>query len=573
MFKLLLKYKWYMFFILILMIIEPSINSFLNFWLQKLFNVSVPGIDKIYILRLLTLGFLLWIAKRLVSFFNGVLKARYICNAKLDIKAQMFVNLFHKDVCDVITMSSSGEYISHFTNDLSLMEQRYIIPIINLLSAIFSILILGSSFIILNAKLAIAILISGLIAMLIPIIFSEELNKKNLKYSDTISKFTQNIKEFFASYPTVKNYSIEQAIIKKFLNDNSEVENAKFEADYILTLANNVGSLIAWFMQFIAVGIGLMLVIKGEVLIGTVVASQSFANDLAGPLQEIIININSIRSVKDIIKKLRCLTNSDNNSTLTSVQCSPNETSKCDIVFENFSLNIDGAKIIDNFNFNFECGKKYLVIGVNGSGKTTLFKALKKWFNDYSGSIFINNQNIQMMTNKEISKMVSYLNENIYLFSCSIRDNISLFRDYTSKEFKIVVNNTQLNIDLEREIVDEGRNISSGEQRRIEIARSLLESVPAIIFDEVISTLDIETAYKIEKLALELKEKTIIFISHNFSGKLINKYDEILVMEKGILLAHGTYEELLQSCEYFKKICQIKFGENENDFRNKNKIV
>ena len=110
---------------------------------------------------------------------------------------------------------------------------------------------------------------------------------------------------------------------------------------------------------------------------------------------------------------------------------------------------------------------------------------------------------------------------------------------------------------MERSVTDEGRNISSGEQRRIEIARSLLESAKVLIFDEVVSTLDIETAYDIERMALDLADKTVIFISHNFSGKLIKEYDEILVMESGKLLAHGTYADLISSCEYFRRICDI----------------
>ena len=100
---------------------------------------------------------------------------------------------------------------------------------------------------------------------------------------------------------------------------------------------------------------------------------------------------------------------------------------------------------------------------------------------------------------------------------------------------------SQIKLDLERIINDEGRNISSGEQRRIEIARSLLSSVRMIIFDEVVSTLDIETAYEIEKMALNFKDETVVFISHNFSGKLIREYDDILVMQAGQLLTHGTF--------------------------------
>lgn len=124
----------------------------------------------------------------------------------------------------------------------------------------------------------------------------------------------------------------------------------------------------------------------------------------------------------------------------------------------------------------------------------------------------------------------------------------------------------QVNLDLDRIVNDEGRNISSGEQRRIEIARSLLSSVRMIVFDEVVSTLDIETAYEIEKMALDFKDKMVVFISHNFSGKLIRDYDDILVVQNGSLLTHRTYDELINSCDYFRRICEIKFG-NINGMR------
>lgn len=162
--------------------------------------------------------------------------------------------------------------------------------------------------------------------------------------------------------------------------------------------------------------------------------------------------------------------------------------------------------------------------------------------------------------NETLSQCISYLNENVSLFSGSVRDNITLFREYSPEAFSKAVDGAQIRLDLERVINDEGRNISSGEQRRIEIARSLMSSARMIIFDEVVSTLDIETAYEIEKMALSLKDKTIVFISHNFSGKLIGEYDDILVMQDGQLLTHGTFNELIVNCSYFRRICEIKFG-------------
>lgn len=560
----LLKQKWYIAAILAMIIAEPSINSILNFWLRGLFNSTTVGADKMLILRLLTTGFLLWILKRLVSFTSGVLKNRFICNAKQEVKHNLFVNLMGLETANISEIASSGEYISLFTNDITILETRFYNQVVGLISSIFSVAILGTSFIAMSPKLAAAILAFGVVTMFVPVAFSKKLNEKSLIYSGNISRFTQKMKEYMVSYPTIKNYSIETTISEKFNSFNHDAEESKFEADYALTLANNVGQLLSWFMQFIGVGLGVMLVIKGEILIGTVVAAQSFASDLANPLQEIIININSIRSVKEIVSKIEHLSSNKVSKAIVKREISANaeivNTDKCDISFNDFSLQIGSKTIVSNFSFTFENGKKYLVVGLNGSGKSTLFKALKKWYSDIRGSICINGTDISELDSKVLSKLISYLNENVSLFSGSVKDNISLFRECNPDAFEQAITEAQIKIDLEREVSDEGRNISSGEQRRIEIARSLLESVRVLIFDEVVSTLDIETAYEIEKMALDFKDKTVIFVSHNFSGKLIKKYDEILVMDNGSLLAHGSYDELLCECEYFKRICEIKFG-------------
>lgn len=564
MIKLLLKYKWYIAIILVLIIIEPSINSVLNFWLQRMFNAANPGAELTVILRLLTTGFLLWMLKRITGYASSLLKARYICNAKQDIKHSVFTDLMGFDTANLSAIASSGEYISLFTNDINLLETRFLNQVINLISGIISLVILGTSFLVLNLKLAIAIMAFGVVAMFVPLAFSKTLNEKNLVYSRNVSEFTQRVKEYLVAYPTIKNYSIERIIAKKFGELNVDTENAKFESDYALSLANSVGQLLSWFMQFIGVGFGLVLVVKGEITIGTVIAAQSFASDLAAPLQEIIMNINSIHSVKELVKKFDDYSSHNGTSARQNQPVPPAKPVQadggCEIVFDDVHLTLGDKVIIDHFDFKFEKGKKYLMVGLNGSGKSSLFRALKKWFGECQGTITVNGEAVSGLDNEQLSRQVSYLNENVSLFSGTVQENISLFRPYSQDDFDNAIRSAQVHLDLNRRIADEGRNISSGEQRRIEIARSLLESVGVLIFDEVVSTLDIETAYEIENMALGFGDKTVIFISHNFSGKLIRAYDEILVMADGKLIAHGPYDTLLEECDYFRRICDIKFG-------------
>lgn len=564
MIKLLLKYKWYTTVLLLLIIAEPVLNSVLNFWLQEIFSSAFPGASVIGVLRLLTIGFLLWLMKRLISYFSAVIKAKYICDAKRDVKHKMFVSLMGVDASP-FTTATSGEYLSLFTNDINLIETRFFNQIINLVSNVFSLAILGTSFIILCPSLAVAILLFGLLSMSIPLIFSKKLNEKNLSYSQTISKFTAAVKEFMVGFPTIKNYNIESEIAEKFVDINTTTEESKFEADCALSLANNVGQLMSWFMQFIGVGLGLILVIRGEIIVGTVVAAQAFANDLALPLQNIIMNINSINSIRVIVKKLenasKPIIPQRDNGKANAVSVLKNDDCGYEINFLDLQLIIDGNTIIDHFTYRFEAGKKYLMIGVNGSGKSSVFRTLKRWFHEYSGRITINGIEVSDIDSYTLSRAVSYMNESVCLFTGTVRENISLFHPYTDENLFEAVKGARVLVDLERTINSEGMNISSGEKRRIEIARSLIESAGVLIFDEVASALDIETAYEIEKMALHMENKTTIFVSHNFSGELIKEYDEILIMHKGRLVAHGTYDTLIENCNYFQNICKIKFGQ------------
>lgn len=567
MLKQIFRYKWYLLVVLILMIAEPTLNSIMNFLLQRMFNSATPGGSIIDLLRLLSAGFLLWMLKRIIIYSNGVIKARFICNAKRDIRHRLFVRMMGLDTANIADIASSGEYISIFTNDITILETRFYNQLLGLLSGLFSLAILGTSFIALNAKLAVPIISFGIVSMFVPAVFSHQLNEKSLTYSNTISNFTQKIKEYMVAYPTIKNYSIEHVISTRFDKENSETEDAKFDADCTLKLADCVGQLLAWFMQLVGVGLGLAYVIKGEILVGTVIAAQGFANDLASPLNNIIVNINSIRSVKNIVKKLETMSAGGEEKqkviseplNIPAIKCRDCNES-FDVLFDDFGLTLGGKDIIKHFSFHFETGKKYLIVGLNGSGKSTLFKALKKWYGAFPNNIKINGKPISNISNEELSKCVSYLNENVSLFSGSVRDNITLFREYSPDVFNRAVDGAQVNLDLNRIVNDEGCNISSGEQRRIEIARSLLSSVKMIVFDEVVSTLDIETAYEIEKMALDFKDKIVVFISHNFSGKLIRDYDDILVVQNGSLLTHGSYDELINNCDYFRHICEIKFG-------------
>lgn len=562
MIKRLFQYKWYILIIFVLIIVEPTVTSWMVLWVQKMYNNVTIGTPRTDILKLILIGILVWIAKRLLFFAISVVKSRFICNVKQDLKQDVFASALGLNTANISQIATSGEYISAFTNDITIIEQRFFSNVISVISQFFSIIILGSTFFSMNRKLAVLMFLFGIIVVFVPPIFARKLNDTNLAYSKNLSKFTQKLKEYLQAYSTIKNYSIEKIILQKFNVINSKVEDSKFEYDCSLSLADSIGSLLTRFTTVMIIGAGLIMVSTGEILVGTVIAAQAFSDELATPLQGIIENINSIKSVKSIIGRINDLTSEEkpykyksNDSNLFA------EKDELNIEFCNLTITLDEKNIVDNFSFNFKQGGKYLIIGKNGSGKSSIFKALKKRFNNYKGQILINGTELKDISNSELSDLISYLNENVSIFSGSIEDNITFWRNVSKERYSNAIRDAHIELDSQRVVGEDGFNISSGEQRRIEIARSLISPAKLMIFDEVVSTLDIETAYDIERMALDYTDKTVIFISHNFSGKLIREYDEILVMKDGCLVAHGAYDELIKSNDYFRKICDIKFGD------------
>ena len=562
MIKRLFQYKWYILIIFVLIIVEPTVTSWMVLWVQKMYNNVTIGTPRIDILKLILIGILVWVAKRLLFFTISVVKSRFICNVKQDLKQDVFASALGLNTANISQIATSGEYISAFTNDITIIEQRFFSNVISVISQFFSIIILGSTFFSMNRKLAALMFLFSIIVVFVPPVFAKRLNDSNLIYSKNLSKFTQKLKEYLQAYSTIKNYSIEKIILRKFDAINSKVEDSKFEYDCSLSLADSIGSLLTRFTTVMIIGAGLIMVSTGEILVGTVIAAQAFSDELASPLQGIIENINSIKSVKSIISRIKDLTSEEKiDNSESNVGTLFADKDELNIKFCNLTITFDEKKIVDNFSFNFKQGGKYLIIGKNGSGKSSIFKALKKRFKNYKGQILINGTELRDVSNSELSDLISYLNESVSIFSGSIEDNITFWRTVSKERYSNANKDAHIELDSQRVIGEDGFNISSGEQRRIEIARSLISPAKLMVFDEVVSTLDIETAYDIERMALDYTDKTVVFISHNFSGKLIKEYDEILVMKDGCLVAHGAYDELIKSNDYFRKICDIKFGD------------
>jgi ABC-type multidrug transport system fused ATPase/permease subunit len=266
-----------------------------------------------------------------------------------------------------------------------------------------------------------------------------------------------------------------------------------------------------------------------------------------------------IRSVGAIEQKFKALSELD--EIVSPAEDFSTEGIKMDIKLDQVSLSIKGNPILHNINITFEHGKKYLVLGSNGSGKSTMAKLLKNTYSGYEGSIMLDTYDLATPEGASLIRLVSYSNETVSLLSDTVRNNILLYRDVSDDRLETAVRLAGLRVPMNRKAGDGGRFLSSGERRKLELARALIDDPQVMILDEVVSTLDIETAYEIEKLVLSLEDRTVIMISNAFSGQLLDQYDQIVLMNQGSILAQGTHSELIQNSDEYREIYRIRCGD------------
>ena len=553
------KRKKLLLILLPLLIIRPVLSSWIGIKSGEFFDLAIYGTNFRQIILTFILIFTAWVLNySLIFYWTKLLKAFLISRFRLDTKKEMFQSIMSVSAEDFNTMEP-GDYIAAFSNDITLLETRYFQSILELFEYMITIVVVGSVFFTLDTTLAATVLGFGLLGSIISIALSRYTSKMNDKFIRRFYTFTQGTKELFGSFRTIKNYNITDQMQIRFDKMNESTEDAKYMADFALEFVNNISAAFSGFLMFSVIGIGLVKVLQGSISMGIVITAYNFASDLSIPLQNCLHKINEIRSVRTIIEKIdRFKEKADFRKESASSQTEIPES--CDIVYDHVSLTLGENRVLDDFSYTFESGKKYLIIGKNGAGKSTLFKLLKRTYGHYEGTVLLAGTDISSMSYDLLGRFSSYLNEDVNVYSATVKDNITLFREVSDTDIAKAVKKAQVEVDLDRVVRDNGSNISSGEKRRIEIARTLLNRTPVIIFDEVISTLDIETAYEIECLALSLNS-TVIFISHNFSGKLVRDYDEVLLMKDGKLIGSGNHDALLATSQEYRHIWEIKNGE------------
>ncbi|MDE3142718.1 MAG: ABC transporter ATP-binding protein, partial [Bacteroidota bacterium] len=466
---------------------------------------------------------------------------------------------------------STGDLMNRITEDVSRVRMYTgpaIMYLINLAATIgFSLFFMFNE----NWRLTLYVL-SPLPILAITIYWVNTIiHKKSERIQALLSDLTTTAQESYSGIRVIKSFVQEKAMFGFFKKNSEDYKRnaiglARVEAIYFPAMALLIG-----LSNLLTIGIGGWYLVHQQynVTAGTITEFVIYINMLTFPVSAIGWTASMIQrasaSQKRLNEFLQTIPEIKNNNAERSVKLNG------DIIFDHvtFTYPHTGITALQNFNLTIKEGEKILLLGRTGSGKSTIAQLLLHFYNPTKGKITIGGKDIQTIALQELREQISYVPQDVFLFSDSVESNISFgLPGATSHETVeqaasfASVHKEILRFDKQYEtlIGERGVTLSGGQKQRISIARALIKDPEIVVFDDCLSAVDAKTENDIvNNLDKFLHNKTAIIITHRIFSSF--RFNKIVVLEDGMISEEGTHEKLLELNGYYAELYRLQLTE------------
>lgn len=393
------------------------------------------------------------------------------------------------------------------------------------------------------------------------------------KFSENKSTLAGRIVDAFTNINSIRmanNYEHEKQYLGRYINNLVQSDQTMLRS--LLTPHYLLGMSCNFLIFFVVYYLGSFYA-NNEITIGDFVLIISLCTNISGDLWD------SAQDVGDLFEDLNAFKQSiskiyHKKDTLDLQDDLQIKEGKIEFNNVNFSYHQDDNLLFKQKNLVIEGKQKIGLVGFSGSGKTTLINLICKLYNVDSGSILIDNQDIQIISEGSLRKAISIIPQNPTLFNRSIKENISYGITSATDEEIIEASKKAYLHDFVMSLPEgyntlcseQGGNLSGGQKQRISIARNILKNSPILILDEATSALDSVTEKQIqESLEYLMQDKTIIIIAHRL-GTVVNM-DRILVFQNGTIIQDGTHKSLLAHNGLYRDLWNLQLGGNLPDLQ------
>ncbi|MFX0064649.1 MAG: ABC transporter ATP-binding protein [Candidatus Hermodarchaeota archaeon] len=522
-----------------------------------------------YAILVLILG----IVSPLLNLFNNLAREILAQRIERDTRHEFYTSLLGKSQ-SFHDQQKIGDIMARTTNDVRMLN-FLISPALSLTFQAFTGLVVPIIFIALfyrvdiigNPVLAFQLLLTPILFTIFFLItlrsYVNQLGPVSGRLRTEFGMMNSILNETLSGIEVVKGSTQESYEIDKYFVNakgyrDAFVEQGALQAKYIPLL------LIAFAITF-GLAHGIYLNLQGLFDIGQIIGYVGLLSNLRFPT---FISIWVFAVVKLAVAGAeRLLEIMNKESEIDENEDGIRKDIEGTIRFENVSFAYPGSSkpVLKNISFEVKPGQTVAIVGTTGSGKTTLTKLITRLYDVTEGSISIDGIDVRDFCMSSLRNQISFIEQDIFLFSRSIKDNISFGKQASMEEIIAVAKEAQAHNFIssfpngyDSEVGERGVQLSGGERQRVAIARAFLTDPRILILDDSTSAIDSETEDKIQRAIRRiLSGRTTFLITHRLSQ--IRWADLILVLKKGEIVAQGTHEELLQTSEEYRRIFVKRF--------------
>lgn len=474
-----------------------------------------------------------------------------------DMKAKLFDHYQYLDQA-FFRRNNTGDLMNRVTEDIARVRMFIGPSIMYSLNLLVMFVFCTVNMVRVNWQLALFVLIPMPILSYTIYRLNSSINKTSEELQAKLSDLTTMAQESFSGIRVIQAY-VQEKMMARFFEDASEeyktesLKLARIEAFYFPLIMFLVG-----FCLLIIILVGGYFNINGKISIGNIAEFMLYLNMLTFPMSALGWAVALTQQAAVSMRRIDTFME-EQPSVLN--QKAPGFTLNGDIEFKDvtFVYPDSGIKAISHLNIHIKAGQRVAIIGKTGSGKSTIADLCMRMYDVTEGQVLIDGKPIQQVNTASLRQSVGYVPQDVFLFSDTISSNL-LFGNNTDNQAPVLAKQVAINEEIEKfpeaydtMVGERGVMLSGGQKQRISIARALSGNPKMLILDDCLSAVDARTEKIIEhNLLNEMKSRTTIVITHRVFSSV--SFDNIFVLDGGVLIEQGTHEELMQRNGFYSHL-------------------
>lgn len=391
-----------------------------------------------------------------------------------------------------------GSHVSKLSNDILQLEQQGIMNVYELLANLISLFFALSSLLLIHWLVFIVVGVQLVILLQLPKLLDNKLKHLALAYANQNKQANQLATEALAGFSTFYLFQSLDFLRQRLVRAYDLVRQAKNKQMTLMAKVIVLGGLGNICGQVTAIALAGYFALQHEISIGAVTTVLSLATIVFNTAGNMSQYLATIRSVEPLFEKNQYFESTEDKKTAQA-----KEVTNFDIRFADVTFQYpNSAPLFQHLDYHFKEGKKYAIVGASGKGKSTLFQLMMGLLPVTNGKIYLGKEDYQKLGTTTLRNQILYLEQNPYLFSGTIRENLVLGEDFSDGALQQALQQAglgELKAQLDYLLTEHGNNLSGGQKQRLVLARGLLRKKKIILMDESTANVDTKTARQIEQ--------------------------------------------------------------------------